>query len=214
MQRIMCVNRNLPSNRELAVYALYSLGASERFNTETIAVRCHELFPTAFSWATRPDLPDKDIVRVALTDARKEKHGALVEGRSGQSSGHYEKTRRGPMTDGWQLTNAGLEWTQENAESFEALLEKPIAKDHRQKSRRMLRRVREHELFQQFVAESTEFSPGIGQLADLARCRVDAEPSVWRARFEKFRRLALETDQQDIEAFIAACLTAYENVKE
>jgi hypothetical protein len=206
--------QHVPPNRELAVYALYSLGASQRFSTEAIAIRSHELFPTAFSWATRPDLPDKDIVRVALTDARKEKYGGLVDGRSGQTSGHYEETRRGPMSDGWQLTNAGLDWIQENTGRFESILGKPLTKDHRQKSRRMLKRVREHELFQEFAAAGLGFSPGIGQLADLVRCRVDAEPSVWRARFEKFRRLAIETDQQDIAMFVAACLTAYENVKE
>lgn len=199
-----------PPNRELVLYALYTMGSiAERFHTEAIAVRCHELFPTSFSWSTRSELPDKDIVRVALTDARKEKYGTLVEGRSGQSRGHHQDTKRGPMSDGWKLTQAGLEWIEQNKDRLEALTSQSVPRDHRQKSRRMLARVRDHALFAQFQHYPSSFTPGIGQLADLARCRVDAEPEIWNKRFSKLEDLAIETKQEDVRQFIGACRNAY-----
>lgn len=201
----------LPPNRELVVYALYTLGnVNERFHTEVIAIRCHELFPTSFSWTTRPDLPDKDIVRVSLVDARKEKYGVLVDGRSGQSRGLYQKTNRGPMSDGWKLTEAGIEWIHANRQRLGGLSSVATSKDHRQKSRKMLKRVRDHILFKEFQRDASSFMPGIGQLADLVRCRVDAESLIWNTRFEKLKRLAIETEQEDVVRFIAACLKAYE----
>jgi hypothetical protein len=71
-------------NRDLVVYALGILGGEfQRVHTEDIALKCHELFPDVFSWTRYPEIPDKDIARVALTDARKVKYGRLVEGRAG-----------------------------------------------------------------------------------------------------------------------------------
>jgi len=79
----------MKANRELVVYCLYVVGgATERVHTEDLALKCWELFPDSFSWTKYPNYPDKDIVRVALTDARKEKYGALVSGRiEGKASG-------------------------------------------------------------------------------------------------------------------------------
>ena len=95
-------------NRELVVYALFLLGGdTNRVHTEDVALKCFELCPQSFSWVKHAEYPDKDIVRVALTDARKEHYGALVEGRAGQRHGLTAKTKRGPVPDGWILTATG-----------------------------------------------------------------------------------------------------------
>ena len=140
------MSHKIPPNRDLVVFTLSMMDSiTDRFHTEAIAIRCHELFPTSFSWTTRPDLPDKDVVRVALTDARKEKFGGLVEGRAGQSRGQYQWTRRDPMLDGWRLTEAGFTWIEANRARFDALLQASQdrgvfpPKDHRQKSRKKLK---------------------------------------------------------------------------
>src|SRR5437899_9176451 len=93
------------ANRELVVYCLYIAGGStERIHTEDVALKCWELYPDSFSWTKYPKYPDKDIVRVALTDARKTKYGALLSGRvEGQSSASGEP-------EGGMLTEAGLAW--------------------------------------------------------------------------------------------------------
>ena len=120
------------------------------------------------------------------------------------------------MLDGWRLTEAGFTWIEANRARFDALLQASQdrgvfpPKDHRQKSRKKLKWVLDHALFAEFMRGGDAFKPGIGKLADLARCRVDAEPSVWRRRFENLKRLGLETQQQDIVGFIEACVEAYE----
>ena len=213
------MSHKIPSNRDLVVFALSMMGSiTDRFHTEAIAIRCHELFPTSFSWTTRPDLPDKDVVRIALTDARKEKFGALVEGRSGQGKGQYQWTQRAPMLDGWSLTEAGFTWIEANRARFDTLLKASqgrgvFPKDHRQKSRKKLKWVLDHALFAEFRRGGDVFNPGIGKLADLARCRVDAEPSVWCRRLENVKRLGLETQQPDVVEFIEACIEVYENAR-
>lgn len=61
-----------------------------------MAVESWKLAPQRFSWQRHPQYPNLDTARVALSDAKKAKHGALVEG-DNQS--------------GWLLTAAGLSWT-------------------------------------------------------------------------------------------------------
>ena len=94
-------------NSELVVYVLSLLGGeSKSVHTEDIALKCHELFSDSFSWTKYPDRPDKEVVRTGLMDARKEKHGQLVKGRSGRE---IHK-----VPDGWMLTEAGIEWLKKN----------------------------------------------------------------------------------------------------
>jgi hypothetical protein len=197
-------------NRELVVYALYLLGGdTERVHTEDIALKSFDLFPASFSWVKYPQHPDKDIVRVALTDARKEQHAALVEGRTGQKRGLTAKTRRKPVEDGWLLTSRGIQWIQENLVGLERIAGGGRGKEHRQKVLRQLKRVREHHLFAQYVDSPERFFPMVGQIADLLRCRVDAELDIWQQRFEKIRRQAESVNQQDVLEFIMKCERAY-----
>ena len=64
------------ANWKIATYALYVLeGASKTVHTEDIALKCYELAPDVCSWVNYPEYPDKEIVRIALSDAMKEKNG-------------------------------------------------------------------------------------------------------------------------------------------
>ena len=105
------------ANRQLVAYCLYVAGGgTDRVHTEDLAIKCWELFPDSFSWTKYAKYPDKDIVRVALTDARKNKYGALVTGRvEGHASGvnHDEP-------EGWVLTENGLAWIKSNLSLFES----------------------------------------------------------------------------------------------
>lgn len=204
-----------PPNRAIVVYVLGLLGgASKRVHTEDIAVKCHELFPDAFSWTKYTGYPDKDIVRVALTDARKEKYGALVNGRTGQKLGLAAKTRRNPLPDGWMLTQAGLDWLDREATRFESLGQSHVLRSHRQKILKQLKRVFDHELWQCFKEDEATFSPSIGELADLFRCRVDADVGVWAARFGDLKQKAAAVGDQSlkksVERFVEVCRCAYE----
>ena len=120
-------------NRQLVVLALALIdGETKYVHTEDIAIKSHELFPHSFSWIKHPQIPDKDAVRVALTDARKEKHGALVVGKVG---------RRRDERDGWKLTEAGVAWVAQNRQRFDTLSNRTQLKEHRQKLLKQLRKM-------------------------------------------------------------------------
>lgn len=197
-------------NRELVVYVLSLLGGeSRRVHTEDIAARCHELFPASFSWTKYTHFPDKDIVRVALIDARKEQWGALVEGRAGEGRGHAAKTKRDPLPDGWMLTESGIRWLRDSASRLLSLRVKPEAKSHRQRILKELARLRSHPLFDRFLADQGAFAASIGEIADFLRCRIDAPADVWTSRFDALHGKASVADQTDVVEFLRECQNNY-----
>lgn len=197
-------------NRELVVYALWLLGGeAKRVHTEDIAQKCYELFPHSFSWTRYPQYPDKDIVRVALTDARKPQYGTLVEGRSGQKRGLAAKTKRAPIQDGWILTAAGIEWVQDNVSILEKYASVGQIREHRQRLLQQLRRVKDHNLYSDYLKGRNEFHPSLGDLADLFRCRVDADQRTWNKRFESLRGKAQGAGDSELLEFLEQCMKAY-----
>ncbi len=71
------MNDNAEVNKTLlVVLALYELGGES--DLEAIAVKAHEMFPALFCWRRYPDFPDKDAVRVHLSEAKKSRAGKLV----------------------------------------------------------------------------------------------------------------------------------------
>jgi len=85
-----------PEAVTLAVFALG--GADSPADTEDVAVRVAEIAPGMFSWRKYPEMIDKEIVRVALSDARLKKHWVV---------GSHDK-------GGWLLTPTGQEWSRTN----------------------------------------------------------------------------------------------------
>jgi hypothetical protein len=85
---------------ELVALALYVLGGgSQVVDTEDVAMRAHEIAPGRFSWRKYPDQINLELVRVALSDARKSENGTLV---------------RGTGRSGWSLTPQGQRWAEAN----------------------------------------------------------------------------------------------------
>jgi hypothetical protein len=194
------------ANRALVVYCLYVAGGvTERVHTEDLALKCWELFPDSFSWTKYPKYPDKDIVRVALTDARKDKYGALVSGRvEGKASGvgHGEP-------EGWLLTDKGLGWIKDNLSLFGDDPAKHERKAHRQVLLRRVKKLTTSDLYRRFEESSTSFSPSIGELAAFLLCRVDANEAVWERRLAEIRRLGIDAGEDAIGRFAAACSDLY-----
>lgn len=86
---------------ELVALALYVLGGGKTVvDTEDVAMRVSEIAPGRFSWRKYADQINLELVRVALSDARKRENGSLVTG-TGRS--------------GWSLTAAGQRWVEANA---------------------------------------------------------------------------------------------------
>ena len=81
--------------------ALHQLGGgSGAVDTEDVAVRSFELAPYLFAWQKYPEQINLELVRVALSDAKKPKNGGLTSG-SGRA--------------GWRLTQRGLAWAQQSS---------------------------------------------------------------------------------------------------
>jgi hypothetical protein len=88
---------------EAVTLALFALGGAETpADTEDVAMRVAELAPGMFAWRKYPEQIDKELVRVALSDARLKKRWVV---------GSHDK-------GGWLLTPVG----QEFARSSSALL--------------------------------------------------------------------------------------------
>lgn len=90
------MNLTRPQAVTLALYALG--GADTAADTEDIAVRVAKLAPGMFAWRKYPDLIDKELVRVALSDARLKKHWVV---------GSHDR-------GGWLLTPSGQAYARNN----------------------------------------------------------------------------------------------------
>ena len=78
---------------EAVVLALHALGGDERsLDTEDVAIEVAKLVPGMFDWQKYPDQIDKELVRVALSDARLKKKWVV---------GAHDK-------EGWMLTPSGV----------------------------------------------------------------------------------------------------------
>jgi hypothetical protein len=85
---------------EAATLALYELGGADNtVDTEDIAVQLESLAPGMFVWQKYRDRIDKELVRVALSDARL-KAGYVV----------------GSHSKGWMLTAAGVDFGKRRSE--------------------------------------------------------------------------------------------------
>ena len=88
------VQKRATTRVDLVTRALYLLnGDSCLVDTEDVASKAYELDPGAFRWRTRPDQINLELVRVALSDAKKASVGWV----------------NGTGRTGWSLTAAGRE---------------------------------------------------------------------------------------------------------
>ncbi len=91
----------------LVVIALYKLGGES--DLESIAVKAHEMFPQQFCWRNYPQFPDKDAVRVHMSEAKKPSAGGLVVDKDLR----HERRGDGTYTKRFALTAAGVEKAKE-----------------------------------------------------------------------------------------------------
>lgn len=92
------------ANHEIVTFAVFLLGGRTLpVDTEDVAVKANELAPGRFTWRKYPNQINLEIIRVYLSDAKKETKGAYLNG-----SG----------TDGWLLTEKGLTFAQKNKKSL------------------------------------------------------------------------------------------------
>jgi hypothetical protein len=93
----VAANKSGVTTLDLVLFALLTCDGDQAFiGTDEVAIQAFRLFPLKFCWDTFAHLPNWDRVRQWLSEAKKEKHGALIEGFSGDKK------------EGWKLTPAGV----------------------------------------------------------------------------------------------------------
>jgi hypothetical protein len=186
------LTRSRVSSPGVAALALYVLGGGETpVDTEDVAMRAHEIAPGRFSWRKYPDQINLELVRVALSDARKPENGALVTG-TGKS--------------GWSLTAAGQRWAQTNAPR---LLEQDLTKQRAERSAGSIDERRwQRERLRMLTTDAwrqwngAHDATGISREAAHDLFRIDRY-SVGRAREMKVNRVrTMFADDSDLAEFI------------
>lgn len=190
------------SNLDLVVFALYRLGgASRKVYTEEIAWECYQTAPERFSWRLpqfrNRGFPDKDIVRVALTDAAKAKHGRLVRGR-------YGVEISGRMSDGWQLTPQGAKWILENQRRIAGATAGKTSTLPPREAQRFTRQILQDPSFQAFLRDGIN---GLTQymFTDLLGCSPDAPLGIIQNKFERMLATAELVQDDAVISFLKKC---------
>src|SRR5215212_5314312 len=94
------------SNHEIIVMAVYLLGGDSGFvDTEDIAVKANEIAPGRFTWRKYKEQINIQMIRVALSNAKKLENGSLVLGSDNQ---------------GWMLTESGRKLAERKSDSLGA----------------------------------------------------------------------------------------------
>jgi hypothetical protein len=124
---------------EAATIALYSLGGvSDLIHTEDVAVRLETTAPGMFSWQRHRDRIDKELVRVALSDARL-KAGYVI----------------GSHAKGWMLTAAGVDFARQHESDVGERTPERRTVDDQQRERER-KRLQSTDAYQKMVAGTTD----------------------------------------------------------
>jgi hypothetical protein len=189
---------------EIAIYALGTLGGAQRsVHSEDIAMKCHELAPSLFSWRLEKyrHLPDKVITKSALENAKKPDGEGLVEGIYGGE----------PTKDGWRLTRRGVQWFRENCSRIESQLDSPAPDMPREDAKRFVKHVRGLPAFKQFQRAKT-VPDTIYLLADMLSCSPDAAIQTLALKFRRLTTMAELVHDDEITAFLEACAKTFPNI--
>jgi hypothetical protein len=183
----------------LVVLALYKLGGES--DLEHIAVKVHEMFPQQFCWRSYPQFPDKDAVRVHLSEAKKASFGALVADKDLR----HERRGDGTYTKRFALTSSGVE----RARGLERAIEMSggaTASENTIDFRRLVDPILDSEAYQQY---RNGMSMGvIGKSRFLAAFRLfsDASPFVITGRLTRAEaavdRLPESSQREHLRKFI------------
>ena len=198
------------SNVDITVYALYRLRGYERkIHTEEIAFEAYNLAKERFGWRLQEfrakGFPDKEVARIALMDAAKEKYGALVEGRAGVEA-------KGKDTDGWMLTPAGSAWIRQNLARVKSGLGATRPDMSKADADRFRKRITSQPLFQDFLKKSDLTGESPYALTDMLNTSPDAPKEVIATKFARLRSTAELAGDSLISRFCEACAIAFSDL--
>ena len=189
------------ANYKLVTYVLGGLGGEARkVSTEDIAKECWEIFPDRFSWRTHRQFPCKSTVQYALLDARKPENGVLVKGRAGKGKGQATAPSGIRGTDGWTLTQAGIEFFKNADIDTETV--NTVGNKRRNSSLRRIQTLKAHKLWEEFLEQGDQLVVDRVGLSSLLRCRMNATTSVWTQQFDRLQQDILGSEETEILPFL------------
>jgi len=187
------------SNIDIAVYALAILGGVEsNVHTEHIAAKCFELARVRFSWVLpiyRGKWPDKEIVRSALEDGKKETNGALVQG----------KHARDTSKDGWRVTPKGVEWITKNKGRIARALKQKEPSLPKREAERFIKKIKRDQFFKYFQERHSLGDTPQYMFTDMLVCAPDAARNIIKQKFEHVYANAELVGDTEILDFLKAC---------
>jgi hypothetical protein len=162
----------------LVVLALYRVGGES--DIETVAVKAHEMFPQQFCWRSYPQFPDKDAVRVHLSEAKKASFGRLVADKDLRQ----QRGGDGTYTKRFALTSAGVE----KAKELERVIEMTgavRATENTIDHRRIIDPILDSEAYRTFLSGMTMQVIGRQRFLSAFRLSGDASPFVITGRLAR-----------------------------
>lgn len=183
------------TNEDLVLAMLRQLGGAARYvDIEELTLALFEVAPARFSWRTRRDLPEREVVRFALVHANQR---ARREGRK-PFLGSRDQSRQ------WRLTAAGVEESKLSAERSARALAGGQPSKQTGKSHQRVSQVRKHAAFAAFSNGSPASDFTHDQLADLLLVPPDAPVLVAQGRLDGIRAAALDVADAGVVAFVDA----------
>lgn len=195
-------NRSI-TNVEVVVLALGRLGgATKKVFSEEIAVEAHRLAPERFSWRLAQyrdrGWPDKYVVRYALEDAIRQEYGHMVDG-----SYSTELSK-----DGWELTPAGAQWLEKNAERVASKLNLDGPKIPKQDAARFVKQLKRDPLFKVYRAGKLE-SVTAYHFTDMLNCSPDAPKELIKSKFDRLRTISRLAGDPQVVEFLEDCAVKF-----
>ena len=183
------------TNEDLVLAMLRRLGGVSRYvDIEELTLALFEIAPARFSWRTRRDLPEREVVRFALFHANqraaRDKRRPVVSSR--------DRSRQ------WRLTAAGVREARQAGTKTSIALAVGQPPKQTGKSHQRVSQVRRHGVFSAFANGSPVSDISHTQLADLLLIPPDAPLDVAQSRVDALRGAALDIGDKDVARFAEA----------
>jgi hypothetical protein len=183
------------SNEDLVLAMLQRLGGVTHYvDIEVLTLALFDIAPARFSWRTRRDLPEREVVRFALVHANQR----------ARRDGVRPFTVSRDFSRQWKLTASGVAEAKVAAKKSEAALRDAQPVKQTGRSHQRVSQARKHTLFTSYTEGRLAQAATHAQLADLFVVPPDAPIEVARGRADGLRAAALDIGDIEVAAFVEA----------
>jgi hypothetical protein len=142
--------------------------------------------------------PDKEVTRMALEDAAKEKNGSLVQG----------KYARDISKDGWVLSPKGVRWLSRHNARIRSALNMKGSQQSRlppTEVKRLRSRMLREDAFRSYKDNGSLEKVSLFMFTDMLQCSPDAPKDLIQFKFDRLLAQAELTQDTEILGFLHEC---------